>query len=234
MAPRKGVSLHPAFLFDLDGTLIDSVYEHVEAWSTALKSFDIALPKWKIHRRIGMSGKSFLHELLRETSCPRIANNDTEKLEEIHDDEFSRRMSTLEPLPGVQDLLAHLSSIKVRWAIATTGGRKQTMRLLKMLTIPKHVPIVTGDDVNKAKPSPDAFVLAAKRLDASMEDSIVVGDSVWDLLAGVRKRALGVGLLSGGYGQGELERAGAFRVYADPADLLAHLEQLGVPGPDRD
>ena len=234
MAPRKGVSVHPAFLFDLDGTLIDSVYEHVEAWSTALKSFDIALPKWKIHRRIGMSGKSFLHELLRETSCPRIAKNDTEKLEEIHDDEFSRRMSTLEPLPGVQDLLAHLSSIKVRWAIATTGGRKQTMRLLKMLTIPKHVPLVTGDDVHKAKPSPDAFVLAAKRLDVSMEDAIVVGDSVWDLLAGVRKRALGVGLLSGGYGQGELERAGAFRVYADPADLLAHLEQLGVPGPDRD
>jgi HAD superfamily hydrolase (TIGR01549 family) len=234
MAPRKGVSVHPAFLFDLDGTLIDSVYEHVEAWSTALKSFDIALPKWKIHRRIGMSGKSFLHELLRETSCPRIAKNDTEKLEAIHDDEFSRRMSTLEPLPGVQDLLAHLSSIKVRWAIATTGGRKQTMRLLKMLPIPKHVPLVTGDDVNKAKPSPDAFVLAAKRLDASMEDSIVVGDSVWDLLAGVRKRALGVGLLSGGYGQGELERAGAFRVYADPADLLAHLEQLGIPGPDRD
>jgi len=234
MAPRKGVSLRPAFLFDLDGTLIDSVYEHVEAWSTALKSFDIALPKWKIHRRIGMSGKSFLHELLRETSGPRIANNDTEKLEEIHDDEFSRRMSTLEPLPGVKDLLAHLSSIEVRWTIATTRGRKQTMRLLKMLTIPKHVPIVTGDDVNKAKPSPDAFVLAAQRLDASMEDSIVVGDSVWDLLAGVRKRALGVGLLSGGYGQGELERAGAFRVYADPADLLAHLEQLGVPGPDRD
>ena len=234
MAPRRGVSVHPAFLFDLDGTLIDSVYEHVEAWSTALKSFDIALPKWKIHRRIGMSGKSFLHELLRETSCPRIAKNDTEKLEAIQDDEFSRRMSTLEPLPGVHDLLAHLSSIKVRWAIATTGGRKQTMRLLKMLPIPKHVPLVTGDDVNKAKPSPDAFVLAAKRLGASMEDSIVVGDSVWDLLAAVRKRALGVGLLSGGYGQGELERAGAFRVYADPADLLAHLEQLGVPGPDRD
>ena len=234
MAPRRGVSVHPAFLFDLDGTLIDSVYEHVEAWSTALKGFDIALPKWKIHRRIGMSGKSFLHELLRETSCPRIAKNDTEKLEAIQDDEFSRRMSTLEPLPGVHDLLAHLSSIKVRWAIATTGGRKQTMRLLKMLPIPKHVPLVTGDDVNKAKPSPDAFVLAAKRLGASMEDSIVVGDSVWDLLAAVRKRALGVGLLSGGYGQGELERAGAFRVYADPADLLAHLEQLGVPGPDRD
>jgi phosphoglycolate phosphatase-like HAD superfamily hydrolase len=105
------------------------------------------------------------------------------------------------------------------------------MRLLEHLKIPKGVPVVTGDDIKKAKPSPDAFILAAQRLGISMENSIVVGDSVWDLLAGVRKRALGVGLLSGGYGQEELERAGAFRIYADPADLLLHLEQLGVPGP---
>jgi HAD superfamily hydrolase (TIGR01549 family) len=235
MAPRKGVSVHPAFLFDLDGTLIDSVYEHVEAWSTALKSFDIALPKWKIHRRIGMSGKSFLQELLRESGIrTRLAKNEIKEMETLHDNEFSQRMPALKLLPSAQDLLGHLNSIKVRWAIATTGGRKQTMRLLEMLTIPKNVPIVTGDDVNKTKPSPDAFVLAAKRLGVAMEDSIVVGDSVWDLLAAVRKRALGVGLLTGGYGQGELERAGAFRVYSDPADLLAHLEQLGVPGPNRD
>lgn len=81
------------------------------------------------------------------------------------------------------------------------------------------------------KPSPDAFVLAAERLGVSIQDSIVVGDSVWDLLAAGRKRALGVGLLSGGSGREELEGAGAFRVYDDPADLLVHLEQLGVPGP---
>jgi phosphoglycolate phosphatase-like HAD superfamily hydrolase len=124
-----------------------------------------------------------------------------------------------------------LSAIKVRWAIATTGNAKQTKRLLKPLQIPKNVPIVTGDDVDRTKPSPDAFVLAAERLGVSIEDSIVVGDSVWDLLAAVRKRALGVGLLSGGSGLEELNGAGAFRVYSDPADLLAHLEQLGVPGP---
>ena len=234
MTSGKGVSAHPAFLFDLDGTLIDSVYDHVEAWFTALHSFGLALPKWKLHRRIGMSGKSFLQELLRESGTrTRAEKSDIKEMERLHDNEFWKRMPTLEPLPGAQDLLAHLSRLKVRWAIATTGNSKQTMRLVKLLRIPKSVPIVTGDDVKKAKPSPDAFVLAAVRLGVSMEDSIVVGDSVWDLLAGVRKRALGVGLLSGGYGQGELERAGAFRVYADPADLLAHLEQLGVTGPTR-
>lgn len=235
MTSRKGISAHPAFLFDVDGTLIDSVYDHVEAWSTALKSFGLVLPKWKLHRRIGMSGESFLQELLRENGTrTRLEKSEIQELEKLHDSEFSKRKPALELLPGAQDLLTHLNSIKVRWAIATTGNKKQTMRLLELLTIPKNVPIITGDDVNKTKPSPDAFVLAAKRLGVAMEDTIVVGDSVWDLLAAVRRRALGVGLLTGGYGQAELERAGAFRVYADAADLLAHLEQLGVPGPDRD
>lgn len=221
----------PAFLFDVDGTLIDSVYEHVDAWATALKSAGIALANWKLHRRIGMSGESFLHELLRETGGSKLRPGELERLEERHAAEFSKKIPSLELLPGARELLRHLSAIKVRWAIATTGNKKQTMRLLKPLQIPKQVPIVTGDDVNNTKPSPDAFAMAAERLGVSIEDSIVVGDSVWDLLAAVRKRALGVGLLSGGSGREELNEAGAFRVYGDPADLLVHLEQLGVPGP---
>ena len=225
-APRM-----PAFLFDVDGTLIDSVYEHVDAWAKALKSAGIVLANWKLHRRIGMSGESFIHELLRETGRSKLRPGELERLEERHAAEFSKRIPSLEPLPGARELLRHLSAIKVRWAIATTGNAKQTKRLLKPLQIPKNVPIVTGDDVDRTKPSPDAFVLAAERLGVSIEDSIVVGDSVWDLLAAVRKRALGVGFLSGGSGLEELNGAGAFRVYSDPADLLAHLEQLGVPGP---
>ena len=222
----------PAFLFDLDGTLIDSVYEHVEAWSKALRTVGIGLPNWKVHRRIGMSGPSFLRELTRETGRTRLSSSEIDRLEDRHSVEFSKMISNLQPLPGARDLLKYLSSKKIRWAIATTGSAKQTARLLRRLNLPKNAPVVTGDDVDKAKPSPDAFALAAKRLRAPIGDSIVVGDSVWDLLAAVRKSALGVGLRSGGSGQEELERAGAFRVYDDPADLLVHLEQLGVPGPD--
>jgi phosphoglycolate phosphatase-like HAD superfamily hydrolase len=236
MARSKVATDLPAFLFDLDGTLIDSVYEHVEAWSRALRAAGIVLPNWKVHRRIGMSGPSFLRELLRETGRSRLSSSEIGRLEEGHSEEFSEAISSLQPLPGAGDLLKYLSSKKIRWAIATTGSAKQTTRLLDRLKLPplllKSSPVVTGDDVSKAKPSPDAFVLAAERLRVSIEDSIVVGDSVWDLLAAVRKRALGIGLLSGGSGQEELERAGAFRVYADPADLLVHLEQLGVPGPE--
>jgi HAD superfamily hydrolase (TIGR01549 family) len=231
MPSHKNASNMPAFLFDVDGTLIDSVYVHVDTWAKALKRVGIVLPNWKLHRRIGMSGQSFLHELLRETGRPRLPQSELERLEQRHATEFSRRIPSLDPLPGASELLKYLSAIKVRWAIATTGNAKQTMRLLKPLHIPKSIPVVTGDDVDHTKPSPDAFVLAAERLGVSIEDAIVVGDSVWDLLAAVRKRALGVGLLSGGSGQEELKAAGAFRIYNDPADLLVHLEQLGVPGP---
>jgi phosphoglycolate phosphatase-like HAD superfamily hydrolase len=90
------------------------------------------------------------------------------------------------------------------------------------------VPVVTRDQVAHAKPDPDLFLEAARRLGVPAGSAFVVGDSVWDLLAAQRARALGIGLLSGGYGREELERAGAFRVYHDPADLLRHLDEVGV------
>lgn len=221
----------PAILFDLDGTLVDSNYQHVTAWSDALRSLGITIPMWKIHRRIGMSGKSFLPELLREVPHRRKEKEiDVGQLERKHDEIFSREIPRLEPLPGANQLLKHLSGHGIPIAIATTGGRLPTSRLLRRLEVPPRIQIVTGDDVQKTKPSPDVFVAAAQRLHRPIGDCIVVGDSVWDLLAAGRKSALGVGLLSGGYGQEDLERAGAFRVYSDPADMLMHLEQLGLPG----
>ena len=219
---------NPAILFDLDGTLLDTVYEHVAAWSAALKSEGIFLPSWKIHRRIGMSGKALVYQLLRELKTGRRVNIDS--LEKKHDAQFARASRNVELLPGARELLAFLTRRSVRWAIATTGSRKQTMRLLKSLDIPRGVPLITGDDVARAKPSPDIFVLAAESVGVPIADCIVTGDSVWDILAAGRKSALGVGILSGGYGQEELERAGAFRVYADPADMLMHIEDLGIPG----
>lgn len=218
----------PAVLFDLDGTLIDSVYEHVEAWWSTLNDAGILVPKWKIHRRIGMSGKSFVTELLREFAPKKKV--DIESLEKEHDLKFAKSVPEIAPLRGADDLFRHLHSSKIRIAIATTGNRKQTSLLLKKLNVPPKTAILTGDDVKKAKPSPDIFVAAAQSLKTALSDCIVVGDSVWDLLAAGRKGALGVGMLSGGYGDEELQRAGAFRIYADPMDMLLHLEQLGLPG----
>ncbi len=218
-----------AMLFDLDGTLIDSVYEHVLAWAAALRSVNIVVPNWKIHRRIGMNGKSMVPQLLREPEVHRRTVN-IGSLEEKHDAAFSKVVSDIRLVPGARELLRHLSKSSIRWAIATTGNRKQTTRLLRDLKISPHTVVITGDDVIKAKPSPDVFILAAKRLGVPIENCIVVGDSPWDMLAAGRRRAVGVGLLSGGYSKGELEEAGAFRVYADPSEMSLHIEDLGIDG----
>jgi len=219
--------LPPAFLFDLDGTLVDSVYQHVLAWREALEASGIELAVWRIHRRIGMSGGLFVNALLREIGR-QVSREQVERMQLLHGQAFLRQASQVRPLPGARDLLGQLTSMGVPWAIATSGRRESAQPALDLLGVDRDTVVVTRDQVRHAKPDPDLFLAAAERLKVDIETSIVVGDSVWDLLAARRARALGVGLLSGGYGDDELQRAGAYRVYADPADLLRHLDELGV------
>jgi len=143
---------------------------------------------------------------------------------------FAAQLRDIRPLPGARELTRHLSKMKVPWAVATSGALASARPLLKLVGLPAGVPVITRDDVQHAKPNPDLWLAAAARLGVSPEATIAVGDSVWDLLAARRARALGVGLLTGGYGQEELERAGAYRVYEDPADLLLHIDEIGVRG----
>lgn len=217
----------PAFLFDLDGTLVDSVYQHVLAWREALERGGIELSVWRIHRRIGMSGGLFVNALLRETGRA-ISKKEAERLQEMHAQAFRKRVKDVRALPGATDLLRYLHERRVPFAIATSGRRAGAKRPLALLNLPAEVPVITRDEVEYAKPDPDLFIAAAQRLHAPLENAVVVGDSVWDMLAARRAHTLGVGVLSGGYGEDELDRAGAYRVYQDPADLLRHLDELGV------
>lgn len=217
----------PAFLFDLDGTLVDSVYQHVLAWREALECCGIELAVWRIHRRVGMSGGLLASALLRETGKP-VSTEQAEQLQRCHAEAYARQAAQVRPLPGARDLLAFLTKAEVPWAIATSGRSDSARQTLQVLNIGPEVPVVTRDQVQRAKPDPDLFLAAADRLKTDIHTSLVVGDSVWDLLAARRARALGIGLLSGGYGQDELERAGAYRVYQDTYDLLQHLDEVGV------
>jgi HAD superfamily hydrolase (TIGR01549 family) len=217
----------PAFVFDLDGTLVDSVYQHVLAWREALEQLGIELAVWRIHRRIGMSGGLLVNALLREIGR-RLTKAEAARLPQLHTEAYLRDVSQVRVLPGASELLACLSRAGIPWAIATSGRLDSARPMLELLQLEPGVPVITRDEVLRAKPDPDLFLAAAKCLGVPISESIVVGDSVWDLLAAHRARALGVGLLSGGYGQDELERAGAYRVYQDPADLLRHLDEVGV------
>ena len=216
-----------AFLFDLDGTLVDSVYQHVLAWREALERAGIELSVWRIHRRIGMSGGLFVNALLRETGH-QVSAEEAARLQRLHAEAYARLVTQVRPLPGARELLDYLTQAGVPWTIATSGRIERARPALEILGVSSEVPVVTRDQVQYAKPDPDLFLAAAKRLRVKIQASVVVGDSVWDLLAARRARALGVGLLSGGYGQDELQVAGAYRVYQDPADLLRHLDEVGV------
>ena len=216
-----------AFIFDLDGTLVDSVYQHVLAWREALEAEGIELSVWRIHRKIGMSGGLFTNMLLRETgqdfSADRIA-----RLRQLHAHAYNRLSAQVRPLPGAHALLSTLTEAEIPWAIATSGRMETAGPVLDRLGIDlSRTPVVTRDEVRFAKPDPDLFLTAAERLGVDIGAASVVGDAVWDMLAARRARSLGIGLLSGGYGMEELERAGAYRVYEDPADLLRHLDEVG-------
>lgn len=217
----------PALLLDLDGTLTDSVYQHALAWRKALELSGITLSVWRIHRRIGMSGGLLAESLARETGHA-LSDKETAKMKRAHARLFAALRRDVRALPGAKELVRHLTKTRVPWAVATSGALASARPLLKLIDLPDGVPVITRDDVEHAKPNPDLWIAAAARLGVPIESAIAVGDSVWDLLAARRARALGVGLLSGGYGQEELERAGAYRVYEDPADLLVHIDELGI------
>jgi HAD superfamily hydrolase (TIGR01509 family) len=224
---EEAMRIETVFLFDLDGTLVDSVYQHVLAWREALEGEGIELSVWRIHRKIGMSGGLFMNQLLRETGLE-ISPERVDRLRRRHAEAYQRHAAEIRPLPGARELLAALTDARIPWAISTSGRMETAAQNLATLGVdPAQTPVVTRDQVKYAKPDPDLFLAAAKRLDAPIENAVVVGDSIWDMLAARRCRALGVGLLSGGYGTDELERGGAARVYEDPADMLVHLDEVG-------
>jgi HAD superfamily hydrolase (TIGR01549 family) len=157
-----------------------------------------------------------------------VTAQQSEQLQRLHAEAYARLAPQVRPLPGALELLKLLTKVQVPWSIATSGRIESARSALDLLQVPPEVPIITRDQVEHAKPDPDLFLAAADRLGVNIHNCWVVGDSVWDLLAAQRAGALGIGLLSGGYGKDELDRAGAYRVYQDPYDLMQHLDEMGV------
>src|SRR3989442_10178247 len=205
----------PAILFDLDGTLVDSVYQHVLAWRQALEEAGIELAVWRIHRKIGMSGGLFANALLRETGLP-VSAEQAERLQRLHAQAYAGYAGGVRPLPGARDLLASLTALQVPWAVATSGRRANAQPALDTLGVPEGVPVVTRDQVAHAKPDPDLFLVAAERLGVDIETSVVLRDSGWELPAARRARALGAGLLSAGCSRDRRPARGAHGARPNP------------------
>ena len=171
-----------ALLFDLDGTLVESVYQHVLAWHEALEEMGLSLAVWRIHRRIGMSGGLLIQALGREIGH-RLTREQAQMLQEKHSAAFERYKGAIQPLPGARELLRQLSDAGVAYAIATSGRREGAQPAIDKLQVRPEVPIITRNEVERAKPDPDLFLAAAQRVNIPISHAMVVGDSVWDLLA---------------------------------------------------
>jgi len=218
----------PGFIFDLDGTLVDSVYHHVMAWRRALSEVGIPFSLWQIHRRIGMSGGLLVKAVSREAGRP-IEGATTDRAKELHDQYYHEQLHNLSPLPGVLDLLEALRAEGYPWAIATSGRQQDAAPMLDVLGLSiDQVALVTSSDVPYAKPDPHLFLAAADLLQLPAANTMIFGDSVWDMLSARRAGGTGIGLLSGGSSYQELIEAHAFRVYSDIADVVERRDELGV------
>jgi HAD superfamily hydrolase (TIGR01509 family) len=216
-----------ALIFDLDGTLIDTVYAHVLAWQRALAEVDLPIEAWKIHRRIGMSGGLFARAVAREVGRP-LTPEEVEAIQLRHGELYRELLPQRRPLPGAIELLAELRESGIAHGIATSGRRPEIDASLDALGIGSDTVVVERGRVQRAKPEPDLFLSCSEQLGVPPDECYVVGDAVWDLLAARRAHMLSIGLLSGGYGEDELIRAGAFRVYRDPEELSGSLDELGL------
>jgi len=217
----------PSLIFDLDGTLIDTVYAHVLAWQRAFDEVGLQINGWRIHRRIGMSGGLFTRAAVRELGHE-ISAEKIDQLKKRHGQFVEEFLPNRRPLPGAVEILQTLSDAGVKYGVATSGTRPEINRSLDALGIGPEIVVIDRTQVARAKPEPDLFLACQEQMGIAIHDAIVIGDAVWDLIAARRAGMLSVGLLSGGYGEEELFRAGALRVYKDAEELLRSLYEIGI------
>ena len=215
----------PAFIFDLDGTLVDTVYPHVLAWQRAFDEQGMAVPTWRIHRRIGMSGSLLIADFAKELGRD-LSDDDKSQLAESHTKHYLDLRGTPRALPGARELLDELDRRNVPWAIATSSEPSEAGAGLEVLGLTDGAVVIDGERVDAAKPDPEMFEEAAKALDVELSDSIGVGDATWDVTTALKVGMTAVGVLSGGNSADELEGAGASYIYKDAADLHAHLDEV--------
>lgn len=216
-----------ALVFDLDGTLVDSVYAHVLAWQTALGEAGVAVDGYRLHRHVGSSGSLIIRYAQREAGRT-LSPEEVEIVARRHGELFRQIIPRPRPLPGAEEVFPALRQSNIPYAIATASYRPIIDASLEAIGIGADAVVVEGKGMLRGKPEPDLFLAARERLGNRAEDCIVVGDAVWDHVGARRAGMLSVGVLTGGYGEEELYHAGAFRVYRSVADLLQNLDELGI------
>ena len=211
-------------LFDIDGTLVDSNYRHIEAWQRAFAEVGIDVEAWRIHRSIGMDGSTLVKTLSDDAP-----DDEQSRLKDLHDQYYQETAALLKPLPGARELLKRVADLGFKVVFATSAPEHELKLLRKTLDSDDLVAAFTSsDDVDKAKPKPDIINVALERAEVSAERAVFVGDAIWDAEACSRANVPCIGVLSGGVSRGELEDAGAVEVFDNVEELLGHLEDSTI------
>jgi HAD superfamily hydrolase (TIGR01509 family) len=216
-----------ALIFDLDGTLVDTVYAHVLAWQQALAESGVLMDGYRLHRHVGSSGDLIVRYAQRESDV-KLSAEQAATVNRRHAELFRQFLPRPRPLPGAAEVFRAMRDAKLPHAIATASYRPIIDASLEAVGAGPDTIVVEGKGALRGKPEPDLFLAGRERLGSRAEDCIVVGDAVWDHVAARRAGMLSVGVLTGGYGEEELYHAGAFRVYRNIADLLQNLDELGI------
>jgi HAD superfamily hydrolase (TIGR01509 family) len=216
-----------ALVFDLDGTLVDSVYAHVLAWQAAVGEQGVVVDGYRLHRHVGSSGDLIVRFAQRVTGR-RLSAAEAEAVHRRHGELFRQLMPRPRPLAGAAEAFRTLRASGIPHAIATASYRPLIDASLEAVGVGPETVVVEGKGALRGKPEPDLFLASRERLGIRAEECIVVGDAVWDHVGARRAGMVSVGVLTGGYGEEELYHGGAVRVYRNIADLMQNLDELGI------
>lgn len=216
-----------AVIFDIDGTLVDSVDLHARAWQQAFRHFGHEVPYPRIRQQIGRGSDQIIPMFL----SPEEAKQVGDKLDQYRGELFKREyLPQVRGFPGVRELFQRLHRDGVRIALASSAKEDELAAYKRAAGIEDLVETATAsEDVEHTKPAPDVFQAALEKLgNPDPRSVLVVGDSPYDGEAAARAGLRTIGLLSGGFTEQELRKAGCIAIYRDPADLLAHYDQSPI------
>jgi HAD superfamily hydrolase (TIGR01509 family) len=209
-----------AALLDVDGTLIDSNYQHALAWFRAFRRHGIVLPLWRVHRAVGMGGDQLVPSLVGE----KMDQEQGEAIRNTRDEIYGELIEEVEPLDGARDLVATLKDRGLRTVLASSSPEEELDHYLELLGARDLADAwTTKDDVERTKPAPDLILAALEK--AGSESAVMVGDTPWDVEAAKKAGVETVCVITGGWSKHELREAGAIAVFESVVELRERLDE---------
>jgi HAD superfamily hydrolase (TIGR01509 family) len=208
------MTLVKAVFLDIDGTLMDTNYLHIEAWAQAFEEVGARPPRSRIHHEVGKGSDKLIPEFVEDGKAERVS--------ELHSEHYGKLQERGHPLPGAKELISSLVEGGYEVWLATSAEPEELEHHMQELGAEDNIAgVVSSDEAEESKPAPDIFGLALERAGVAPEDAVVVGDSIWDIEAAKEAEVRVAAVMTGGaFSRAELEQAGAYAVYEDCAELL--------------